>query len=201
MLYRLDDDARPTPYPHRQHRRRPAAGNARRADVPRHFRRRKFDPGHGDVRATAFSPAVVHAELAYEANTFLLAFIGDAKQPAGYAKLRTGTTNQGVTGPDPVELQRLYVDRHAIGHGIGAALMQACIDAARSAGQRTLRLGVWEHNLRAISFYQRWGFETVGEHVFRLGSDDQRDLIMVRPVLLPHDCPVPAGAAPATAES
>lgn len=131
---------------------------------------------------TAFSPAGVRAELADKANTFLLAIIGGTGQPTGYAKLRTGTTDPGVTGTDPVELQRLYVDRHAIGHGIGAALMQASIDAARSAGHRTLWLGVWEHNPRAISFYEGWGFETVGEHIFRLGSDDQRDLIMVRPV-------------------
>jgi hypothetical protein len=56
------------------------------------------------------------------------------------------------------------------------------LDRARAAGRRTLWLGVWERNARAISFYERWRFATVGEHVFRLGSDDQRDLIMARPV-------------------
>ena len=84
--------------------------------------------------------------------------------------------------PDPVELQRLYVDRTAMGRGVGAALMRATLDAARSAGYRTLWLGVWERNARAISFYERWQFETVGDHVFRLGSDHQTDLIMARRV-------------------
>ena len=130
----------------------------------------------------AFSLDRVRTELADDVNTFLLAFKDGEEQPEGYAKLRTGTTDPSVTGPNPVELQRLYVDRSAMGHGIGAALMRASLDAARSAGHRTLWLGVWERNARAISFYERWQFETVGDHVFRLGSDHQTDLIMARVV-------------------
>ena len=144
------------------------------------------DNSAGDMEAyvrDSFSLDRVRAELADGANTFLLAFVDGVEEPTGYAKLRTGTTDPSVTGPDPVELQRLYVDRSAIGHGVEAALMRASLEAARSAGHRTLWLGVWERNVRAISFYEKWGFETVGDHVFRLGSDDQRDLIMERPVL------------------
>ena len=116
----------------------------------------------------SFSLDRVRAELADDVSTFLLAFMDGEERPDGYAKLRTGTTDPSVTGPDPVELQRLYVDRSAMGHGVGAALMRASLDAARSAGHRTLWLGVWERNARAISFYGRWQFETVGDHGFRL---------------------------------
>ena len=130
----------------------------------------------------SFSLDRIRAELADNTNTFLLASTGGVEQPTGYAKLRTGTTDPSVHGPNPVELQRLYVDQSAIGYGLGAKLMQASIVAARSAGHRTLWLGVWERNARAISFYEKWEFATVGDHVFRLGSDDQRDLIMERPV-------------------
>jgi ribosomal protein S18 acetylase RimI-like enzyme len=130
----------------------------------------------------SFSLARVRAELTDDANTFLLAFMDGEEQPVGYAKLRTGTTDPSVAGSEPVELQRLYVDRSAIGHGVGATLMVASLDAALSAGHRTLWLGVWERNTRAISFYERWQFETVGDHEFRLGSDHQTDLIMARPV-------------------
>ncbi len=130
----------------------------------------------------AFSLARVRAELADDANTFLLAFIDGEEEPDGYAKLRTGTTDPSVTGSGPVELQRLYVDRSAIGYRVGAALMRASLDAARLAGHRTIWLGVWERNARAISFYERWQFQTVGDHKFRLGSDHQTDLIMARPV-------------------
>ena len=130
----------------------------------------------------SFSLERVRAELADDANTFLLAFMDGGEPPHGYAKLRTGTTDPSVTGRDPIELQRLYVDRSAMGRGVGAALMRASLDVARSAGHRTLWLGVWERNARAISFYAQWQFETVGCHEFRLGSDRQTDLIMTRPV-------------------
>ena len=130
----------------------------------------------------AFSVDRIGAELAADANAYLLAFVGDEAPPVGYAKLRSGTPDPCVTGPDPVELQRLYVDRSALGQGVGAALMQASLEAAGSARRRTLWLGVWERNARAIAFYRQWRFEAVGKHVFRLGSDDQTDLIMARPV-------------------
>lgn len=138
----------------------------------------------------------VRDELADPANTFLLVFVGDAPppsgartgagtgalQPAGYAKLRTGEVDPAVTGPDPIELHRLYVDRGALGHGLGAALMRACLDAARTMGHRTLWLGVWDRNARGIAFYEKWGFTTVGEHDFLLGADRQNDFIMERAV-------------------
>ena len=60
--------------------------------------------------------------------------------------------------------------------------MRASLDAARLSGHRTLWLGVWERNTRAISFYEQWQFATVGDHKFSLGSDNQTDLIMARPV-------------------
>lgn len=118
--------------------------------------------------------------MADDANTFLLAFMDGEEQPDGYATLRTGTTDPSVTGSDPVELQRLYVDRRAILHGVGAAHMRASLDAARSAGHGTLWLGVWERNARAISFHKRGRFETVGEHEFQPGSVHRTDLIMAR---------------------
>ena len=39
-------------------------------------------------------------------------------------------------------------------------------------------LGVWEHNHKAIKFYQDKGFVRFGEHVFVLGEDRQTDFLM-----------------------
>jgi len=68
----------------------------------------------------SFSLDRVRDELADDANTFLLAFVEGKELPGGYAKLRTGTTDSSVSGRDPIELHRLYVDRSAIGRGVGA---------------------------------------------------------------------------------
>ena len=132
----------------------------------------------------AFSPARMQIELANPDNTFWLASAEGSDDVIGYAKLRAGATDPCVQGPAPIELHRLYVDHTAIGTGVGAALMEASLNTARAGGHQTLWLGVWDRNERAMAFYRRWGFECVGSHVFRLGSDDQTDLVMVRPVTL-----------------
>lgn len=135
-------------------------------------------------------------ELANQNNLFLLAFAAETSAktisdkttsakttaPIGYAKLRKSSpehpTESCISGAHPIELERLYVEKAAIGQGVGAQLMQACLNQAKSMAYDTLWLGVWEHNARALKFYQRWGFEAVGSHVFVVGSDEQNDLIM-----------------------
>ena len=56
--------------------------------------------------------------------------------------------------------------------------MQASIKEAKDKGFDCLWLGVWENNKRAILFYEKWGFNKVGSHVFMLGKDAQNDFIM-----------------------
>ena len=129
---------------------------------------------------TSFNLTQQMAELADPASTFLIAEI--AGLAAGYAKLHAGKPAAGVDSVKPVELVRLYVSREWLGRGVGEALMRACIDEARQAGHRTIWLGVWERNGRAQAFYRKWNFRAVGEHVFQLGSDPQRDILMERAV-------------------
>lgn len=128
--------------------------------------------------AAAFSPRQQAAELSDPRATFLLAEVDG--RAAGYAALRAGDAPDCVTGAKPVELLRLYVMREWFGRGVGEALMRACVDEAQAAGYQTMWLGVWEHNGRAQSFYRKWGFRLVGEHIFQLGSDAQTDLLMER---------------------
>jgi ribosomal protein S18 acetylase RimI-like enzyme len=130
--------------------------------------------------ATSFSVAQQTAELEDPTSTFLIAEVhGHA---AGYAKLHDGEPEKGVEGAKPVELVRLYVSRDWLGRGIGEQLMRACVDEARQAGHETIWLGVWERNARAQAFYRKWDFREVGEHMFQLGSDRQRDILMERPL-------------------
>lgn len=130
--------------------------------------------------AASFSPSLQAKEITDPNTTLLIAEIDGIA--AGYAKLELSVAPFCVTGPDPIELSRLYVLREFIGSGVGAALMEACITEAKRAGNATMWLGVWERNERAQAFYKRWGFEEVGEHSFLLGSDEQRDLIMQKEI-------------------
>jgi ribosomal protein S18 acetylase RimI-like enzyme len=124
----------------------------------------------------SFNLAQQTAELADPESIFLIAEAGGLA--AGYAKLHPGKPPEGVEGPEPIELVRLYVSREWLGRGVGEALMRDCINAAQQAGYKIIWLGVWERNARAQAFYRKWNFQPVGEHVFQLGSDPQRDIVM-----------------------
>lgn len=95
-----------------------------------------------------------------------------------YALLREGEPESCVTGPAPIELERIYVLQSAIGRGLGQQLLDRCIAHALATGHLTLWLGVWEHNPRGQAFYFRNGFEEVGSHQFLVGTSNDRDLIL-----------------------
>ncbi len=61
--------------------------------------------------------------------------------------------------------------------------MNACLRELEAREFDVVWIGVWEHNPRAIAFYQKFGFAEVSSHIFPLGTDPQRDIILVRPVV------------------
>jgi GNAT superfamily N-acetyltransferase len=131
--------------------------------------------------AQAFGEVQQRAELSDPACTVLLAEREGGLM--GYAMLRDGAAPSGATGiaaGSAMEIARLYAGQRWIGTGVGAALMQRCIDLAASRARRWIWLGVWERNARAIAFYARWGFADVGSQHFQLGADRQTDRIMAR---------------------
>ena len=101
-------------------------------------------------------------------------------QLVAYAQLRFGKSPRCVKDLPAAELQRIYVAKHWHGKGVAQALMQRCLTEASERGNASIWLGVWEQNPRAMAFYHKFGFEPEGEHYFTLGTDRQRDLIMVR---------------------
>ncbi|WP_375773577.1 GNAT family N-acetyltransferase [Archangium gephyra] len=126
--------------------------------------------------ATHYSPALQTRELQDPQRTYLLAEA--AGVAAGFALLQEIQPEPGVPGRWPLHVERLYVDGPFQGAGVGAALMRRCLDEARARGHDVLWLGVWERNFRARAFYARWGFAEVGETMFVLGGDTQRDLVL-----------------------
>jgi len=63
-----------------------------------------------------------------------------------------------------------------------ARILRVKLTPPRQAGHDAIWLGVWERNGRAQAFYRKWNFRAVGQHVFQLGSDPQRDILMQRAV-------------------
>jgi len=101
---------------------------------------------------------------------------------AAYAQIRSGAKPPSVQSERPIELQRFYVRSEFHGGGLAKILMDAVLSRAREKRADTLWLGVWEENPRAIRFYEKCGFRPVGDQTFLLGTDPQRDLVLVRTV-------------------
>ena len=129
--------------------------------------------------ATAYTPALQSAEIA---DPDVLTLVAESRGAlVAYAQLRLHSATPACVDISPaIELQRIYVDQGFHGKGLAVELLAEVFWRAEQHGAAALWLGVWEHNPRAIRFYQRHGFVEVGDHVFVVGSDPQRDLLMVR---------------------
>jgi diamine N-acetyltransferase len=99
-----------------------------------------------------------------------------------YVLLQFDATSPVSSGKRSVEIQRFYVDASHHGAGLAHQLMAHVLARADATGNAVLWLGVWDRNLRALAFYRKWGFEVAGEHIFKVGNDPQRDLLMRRDV-------------------
>jgi len=105
--------------------------------------------------------------------------VEDGGAAIAYAQVRGDHLPECVTGPEPVELWRFYVDSSWHGRGVAQSLMERVKSVARERGAKTLWLGVWERNDRARAFYSKCGFADAGEHIFLFGTDPQTDRVMV----------------------
>ena len=128
--------------------------------------------------AKSFGPDIQLREIRDPRMITLLAERGSTT--VGFAQVHQGQPAACVTGEAPIEVRRFYVDRPFHGQGIAQTLMRAVEQVARSLGGRTLWLGVWERNPRAIAFYAKCGFVDVGEHAFIFGTEEQTDRVMAR---------------------
>jgi diamine N-acetyltransferase len=114
----------------------------------------------------SFSEEACRIELLDGANIFHAVFYNG--EPAGYSKINLATPHPLVQQQPVTKLERLYLLKEYYGLSLGHRLLQQAIDLSKEAGDKGLWLDVWKGNERAIRFYQKQGFETVGESGFVL---------------------------------
>lgn len=124
----------------------------------------------------SFSSEKVSSELNNPDSYFFIAWEEDI--PVGYLKLNSGEAQTELKDDTSLEIERIYVKKSYHGQKVGQLLYDKALETAQSLGKSYLWLGVWEENLRAINFYRKNGFEEFGSHTFRLGDEDQTDLMM-----------------------
>ena len=100
----------------------------------------------------------------------------------GYLKLNGGNSQTELKDERTLEIERIYVLSSWYGKQVGQLLYNKAIEVALELNADYIWLGVWEENQRAIRFYERNGFVAFDKHIFRLGDDEQTDIMMKRPV-------------------
>jgi ribosomal protein S18 acetylase RimI-like enzyme len=91
-----------------------------------------------------------------------------------------GLPHDDVT-PACGELKRIYFLKNHQGGGLGKALFAEIMAWLQSGGPRAVWIGVWSENFGAQRFYERQGFEKVGEYGFEVGKTVDREFILKRP--------------------
>lgn len=97
---------------------------------------------------------------------------------AGYAKLCKGNSPPNIKASRAIELERLYLSSKWFGTGVALSLLNMCLGEARKQLCDVMWLDVWDQNTRAQAFYNKHGFDVVGERPYDVGTITQRHLLM-----------------------
>jgi ribosomal protein S18 acetylase RimI-like enzyme len=124
----------------------------------------------------SFSIARLTTELSSKETEFYFATLDN--NVIGYLKINFGQSQTELLDDKAVEIERIYVLNEFHGKGVGKLLYEKAIHIARQKNADYVWLGVWEENHRAIRFYKKFGFAEFDKHIFRLGDDDQTDIMM-----------------------
>lgn len=96
----------------------------------------------------------------------------------GYLKLNFGNSQTELQDNKAVEIERIYVAKEFYGKKMGQMLYEKGMQVAQQKNADYVWLGVWEKNARAIAFYKKNGFVEFDKHIFKLGKDEQTDIMM-----------------------
>ena len=123
-----------------------------------------------------FSTEKLKTELTDKNAEFFFAEI-DGKV-IGYLKVNFGQSQTEIKDENALEIERIYVLKEFHGKKVGQILCNKAIELAKEKSADYVWLGVWEQNPRAIRFYKKNEFVAFDKHLFKLGNDEQTDIMM-----------------------
>lgn len=123
-----------------------------------------------------FSVENLSNQLTNPNSEFYFAIRGN--ETLGYLKLNFGEEQTELKDKNGLEIERIYVLKEFHGSKIGQLLYAKALEVAKKQDLNYLWLGVWEENYRALNFYKKNGFVEFDKHIFKLGNDEQTDLLM-----------------------
>ncbi len=123
-----------------------------------------------------FTDEKVKTELNNPDSIFFIAWEGS--EAVGYLKLNFGMAQTEPHDENALEIERIYVKSVYHGKKVGQLLYEKALEIAVMKKSSYLWLGVWEENARAIRFYEKNEFVAFDKHIFRMGEDEQTDIMM-----------------------
>lgn len=124
----------------------------------------------------SFASEKLTVEINHPESQFFIAWEEDF--PVGYLKVNSGKAQTELQDETSLEIERIYVKSSHHGKKVGQVLYEKALEIAQEENKKYLWLGVWEENLRAVNFYRKNGFVQFDTHIFKLGNEEQTDLMM-----------------------
>ncbi len=124
----------------------------------------------------AFEKENILGQLINQDSSFYFVFMDE--HLVGYFKLNVDQAQTDIKTEETIELERIYVLQDFQGQRIGKLMLQKAIALAAEKNKKYIWLGVWEHNIDAIRFYQKYGFEKFAIHPYFVGKDEQTDWLL-----------------------
>lgn len=124
----------------------------------------------------SFNDQQLTKELKNPHSAFYFA-VSDQKE-IGYLKVNERSAQTELKNLQAMEIERIYVKKEFQDKRIGQLLFEKALELAKQKNAPYLWLGVWERNLKAIRFYKKNGFIEFDKHIFKVGNDEQTDLLM-----------------------
>ena len=125
---------------------------------------------------SAFTTEKLMSELTNMNSEFYFAEMEG--EVVGYLKVNFNDSQTELKVSNALEIERIYVLKEFHGKKVGQLLYDKAIEIAKNKNLKNVWLGVWEQNPRAIRFYEKNGFKVFDKHIFKLGEDEQTDIMM-----------------------
>jgi len=116
-----------------------------------------------------FSVEKIRTGFSNPNNVFWIATINEL--PVGYAKLKLNSNIDLIDDSEASQLQKIYVLKDFLSQKVGLKLQDEMIKTAKASGSSTIWLSVLNENARAIRFYEKNGFQKIGDHDFQIGKE------------------------------
>lgn len=119
----------------------------------------------------------IEKELSDTKNIFHLFLHQD--QPAGYSKIVFNCPTEQITETTNIcKLERIYFLEEFLGKNLGSQFLNFNINLAKQNNQIGIWLTVWTENNRAVRFYEKYNFKTIGEIMFKVGNTYNPNYLM-----------------------